>query len=63
MKALICDRCNKAYVDDDNKRGSHKYTVRTIGKEVVRKQMSRGTALDLCNDCYQSLIHWLEMDQ
>lgn len=62
MKALICDRCKKAYVGD-SKRGTRKYTLRTIGTEVVRKQMSRGTPLDLCDDCYESLMKWLEMDR
>jgi len=60
MKALICDRCKKSYIGD-NKRGERKYTLRTIGTEVVRKQMSRGIPLDLCDDCYESLMKWLEM--
>lgn len=62
MKALICDRCGKAYIGD-SKRGKRKYTLRTIGTEVIRKQMSRGVPLDLCDDCYESLMKWLDMDR
>jgi hypothetical protein len=62
MKALICDRCQKAYTGDA-KRGERKYTLRTINNEIVRKQMSRGVALDLCDDCYKSLMNWLNMDR
>lgn len=58
MKATLCDRCGKQY--DPSKRGDRKYTVRTVRTEVVRKQMSRGTEVDICPECYQMLVDWFE---
>ena len=58
MKATLCDRCNKPYVGV--KRGDRKYALRAISTEVVRKQMSRGTEVDLCPDCYASLMNWFD---
>ena len=60
MKAILCDRCNKPFTEV--KRGDRKYTLRTIGTEVVRKQMSRGCVVDLCPDCYNDLMVWLKGD-
>lgn len=56
MKATICDRCLQPF--EPVKRGERKYQVRTVGTEVVRKQMSRGIEVDLCPACYSEFIKW-----
>ena len=56
MKATICDRCLQPF--EPIKRGERKYQVRTVGTEVVRKQMSRGIEVDLCPVCYEEFIQW-----
>ena len=61
MKATICDRCQKPF--ETIKRGERKYQVRTVGTEVVRKQMSRGTEVDLCPECYAEFIQWFTRDE
>ena len=57
MKATICDRCGMPF--ETVKRGSRKYTLRTVETEVVRKQMSRGVEVDLCPICYSTLEKWI----
>lgn len=62
MKATICDRCSKAYFEE-NKRGKRKYTMRVIKPETTNKQMSRGAEIDLCETCYAELVNWFEKSQ
>lgn len=58
MNAIICDRCGDVF-EKCNKRGQRKYTLRKIDDNVKQKQMSRGSELDLCDECYSDLIKWL----
>ena len=61
MNVILCDRCNNACTIN-NKRGNRKYSVRTISNKIVNKTYSRGVALDLCDNCYNSLISWISME-
>ena len=61
MKAVICDRCGRATAD--LKRGKREYTLRKISYEIVNKQMSRGSEIDLCDKCYSELISWFKNSQ
>ena len=56
MKAIICDRCNGVFSEEQSL--NRPITLRIIDGHTVRKQMSRGTIQDLCPNCYNQLKSW-----
>lgn len=59
MKATVCDRCNATFTDNP-KRGERKYILRRISNCTANKNMSRGSEIDLCPNCYNDLLKWID---
>ena len=65
-KSMVCDRCGKHIVNDKGCYNEN-YALRDSSAKItlhrVREPRSTpGQRIDLCKDCYQSFVNWLESE-
>lgn len=61
--AICCDRCGKKLVKSKNGYVDKDYSARMwISPVGERNDISCSQRMDICEDCYEKFINWLESE-